>query len=177
MKLHEEFREYETMWEASETLEEAVNPVDEILAKTPDYELEYEGFDEDWYEDKWNYNTMDHDQDYGTYHFDDFTYEVDATGLFEYLVDLLQDKAEENPTDEVMVEYKKLIDAWYKAEGEEEDRACAAMELYVAQHLHELADLYYKDIQEHYSDSAYEWAKESLEPSEPDYPEYDDWDD
>lgn len=149
--------------------EDAADPVDQILRQLPDYELEYEGYDEDWYEDKWNYSIMDHDQDYGTYHFDDFTYEVDATSLFECLVDLLQDKAQEEVTAEVMVEYKKLMQAWYDAEGEEEERACAAMELYVAQHLHELADLYKKDITKYYNDSAYEWASENLEPME-------DWD-
>lgn len=147
----------------------AVDPVDQILSQLPDYELEYEGYDEDWYEDKWNYSIMDHDQDYGTYHFDDFTYEVDATSLFEYLVDLLQDKAQEEVTAEVMVEYKKLMQAWYDAEREEEDRACAAMELYVAQHLHELATLYKKDVTEYFKEAAYKWAGENLEPME-------DWD-
>lgn len=170
MKLHEEFNEYENMWEDTKALEEAVDPVDEVLNKTPDYELEYEGYDEDWYEDKWNYNTMDHDQDYGTYHIPDYTYEVDADSLFEYLVDLLQDKAQEPGTNELMTEYKKLMDAWYKAEGDEEARACAAMELWVAQHLHELADLYYEDIKEYYSDRAHEWSIENVEPD-------DGWDD
>lgn len=178
MKLHEEFKEYENLWEASENLKEAVDPVDEVLKQTPDYELEYEGFDEDWYQDKWNPNSLyGHDQDYGTYHYNDFTYTVDAESLFEYLIDMLQTKAQEPITSDFMAEYKKLMDAWYKAEGEEEDRACQAMELYVAKNLHELADLYYKDIEKYYSEDAYEWAGENLDPAEPDYPEPDyDWD-
>ena len=164
MKLYEEFKEYENMWEASKSLKESADPVDEILAKTPDYELEYEGYDEDWYKDKWNYNTMSHDQDYGTHHIPDYTYAVDAVSLFEYLVDLLQEKAKEPITNELMAEYKKLMDAWYKAEGEEEDRASAAMELYIAQHLHEFAELYEEEIAEKYSDAAYEWSLENVEP-------------
>ena len=169
MKLHEEFKEYENLWESSET----VDPVDEILKQTPDYELEYEGYDEDWYKDKFDPTSLyGHDQDYGTHHYNDFTYAIDAVRLFEYLADdLLQDKAQEPITSDLMAEYKKLMDAWYAAKGDEEDRACDAMELYIATHLHELADLYSKDIEEHYKDDAYEWAYENLDPAE------DDWDD
>lgn len=167
MKLHEEFNEYENMWEDTKALEEAVDPVDEVLNKTPDYELEYEGFDSEWSEDKFDPNSWyGHYTVDGTDHYNDFTYKIDAGSLFEYLVDLLQDKAQEPVTNELMTEYKKLMDAWYKAEGEEETKACAAMELWVAQHLHELADLYYEDIVEYNRESAYEWASENLEPDD-----------
>jgi hypothetical protein len=164
MKLHEEFKEYENLWEAAE---EAVDPVSEVLENTPDYELEYEGFDTEWSEDKWNPNSWyGHYTVDGTSHFRDFAYGVDSVSLFEYLVDLLQNKAKEPSTSGIMAEYKKLMQAWYAAEGEEEAIACEAMELYVAQHLHELADLYEKDIAEHYKEFAYEWAEENLEPSD-----------
>ena len=159
-------------------LKEELDPVDQILNKTPDYELEYEGYDEDWHEDKFDPSSLyGHDQDYGTYHFDDFTYAVEARELFEYLVDFLQDKAQEPITSDLMAEYKKLMDAWYAAEGEEEDRACEVMELYVAQHLEELAQLYDKDIHAHYEERAYEWARENLDPVEDEYPEPESWDD
>lgn len=164
----EDFKVYEDLWDG--VLTEEADPVDQELEKLDDYELEYEGFEDDEVTDGFDPNSWyGHTQKVKTYYFDDFTYKVEAKDLFEYLMDFLQDKIEESSTSAIMNEYKKLAQAWWDAEGEEERRACAVVELYVAQNLFELADLYYNDIQEHYSEEAYEWALEHLNPR-------DEWD-
>lgn len=151
-------------------LKEELDLVGQELKKISDYEIEYEGFDEDWYRDKWNYSSDRHDQDSGTYRFNDFTYKVAAVDLFEFLIDFLQKKAEEPITSALMTEYKKLMDAWYNSEeGEEEARTSEALDLYTVRNLHELAELYYDDVKEYFSDQAHEWAKEYLDPVDDEY--------
>ena len=153
--------------------EEAEVTVDDILADADGYEIEYEGWENDISTDHFD-SFSGHYQTPKFEYYDDFTYYVEPVDLFEYLVDLLQEKAKEANTSELMTEYKKLMDAWYKAEGDEEDRACAAMELWVAQHLHELADMFSKDITDHFWEEAYDWAERNLRPIDP--LDYRDWD-
>jgi hypothetical protein len=143
---------------AKKPLKEELDPVDQILNKLPDYELEYEGYDYEWYRDKWNYNTMDHDQDYGTDHYDDFTYSVDATSLYETVFEILQEKVSGPVTDKLMIECKKLMQAWWQVSDDKDKEAepLAAVELFVAQNLFEFADMCYEELLKEYEDSAYE---------------------
>ncbi len=141
---------------AKESLREELDPVDQILRQLPDYELEYEGYDYEWYEDKWNYDTMDHDQDYGTDHFDDFTYSVDATSLYETVFDILQEKVQGPVESDLMRKCKELMQAWWRAEGDEEAEPLAAVELFVAQNLEDFADMCYEELLAEYKEQAYE---------------------
>lgn len=143
---------------AKKSLKEELDPVDQILRQLPDYELEYEGYDYEWYEDKWNYDTMDHDQDYGTDHFDDFTYSVDATSLYETVFDILQEKVEEPVESDLMRKCKELMQAWWQVSDDEDKEAepLAAVELFVAQNLEAFADICYDELLVAYEERAYE---------------------
>lgn len=141
---------------AKSALKEELDPVNQILRQLPDYKLEYDGYEYEWDEDFWNYSTMNHDQRSGTSYQNDFTYEVDATSLFETVFDILQDKVAGPVDDKLMIECKKLMQAWWRAKGEAEETALAAVELFVAQNLEAFAEECYEELLAYYKESAYE---------------------
>lgn len=143
-----------------------VDPVDQILKKTPDYELEYDGFSEDWYEDHFDPGSYyGHYQTTGVNNFDDFTYEIDAVSLWEYMVDILDKKIEESSPYSLTNEYKKLVQDCIAADGtEEEDAVNEVANVFLAKNLHDFADLYYEDLLKLCSERAYEWARDHLDP-------------
>ena len=161
-------------WEKRKELLDAdreVDPVEQILKQFPDYDLEYEGYDYEWYRDKWNYNTMNHDQDYGTDHYDDFTYSVDATSLFETVFDILQEKVKEPTESDLMKKCKELMQAWWQVsnDADKEAEPLEAVELFVAQNLEYFADMCYEELLTEYEDQAYRdkpgRADEDLQPN------------
>ena len=164
-------KELDTMprdeWTKLLLADRAADPVEQLLNKTKDYELDYKSFSRDWEEDKFDPNSAyGHYQDYGTDYYSDFSYPVKAHTLYEYLNDLLAEKVKEPSTSELMAEYKKLYQAWQSATGEAEDIALEALELFQAQNLYDLADLYIDEVKEHFSEDAYDWASENLEPDD-----------
>lgn len=142
-----------------------VDPVDQILKKTPDYELEYEGFEEDWYEDHFDPGSYyGHYQTGGVYNVDDFIYKIDAVTLYEFLADFLNGKLKETSPYTLTNEYNKLAQACIDAEGtDEEEVVNEVADVFLAQNLHDFAEIYYEDLLKYYHDDAYEWARDHLD--------------
>ena len=160
MKLHEEFKEYENLWDDSN---KEVDPVDQILNTTDDFELEYDGFEVEWYEDHFDpSSSYGHYQTGGTDYHPDFTYKVNAINMFETLRDDILPKHAEKVTDSTLVtEYRKLAQAWENSTDATEAETGDAMELYIAKNLEELVDTFIDEILEHYKEEALEWAHEN----------------
>ena len=178
MKLHEEFKEYESMW-----LEEAreLNPVDKILHDLPHIELEYEGFEDEWYED--HFNSEDgHWQTGGTYNFPSFTYPADTVTVYERLRDYCLEKPGDKINNELVAKYVELQKAWENTETPEEEEARGdELELFLAQNLKEFVEIFNEELHEYFSEQAYDWALDNIDHYDDDdyWPEYDpsdDWD-
>lgn len=194
MKLHEEFKEYETLWDAPILAEEKkfrseyakllstpegreqfmamspeerfalsreaaeADPVQKILNATPDFELEYEGYEYEWYEDHFNPDyAYGHYQTTGKSYLDDFVYSVDAGSMFELLRDIIIDKyANDVGKSELLDTYKALEKTWEDSTEEIEEEACEAMELFLAKNLKDFFDIFEKQIYDYYYEKAYE---------------------
>jgi hypothetical protein len=171
MKLHEEFKEYESMW-----LTEArdLDPVDKILHDLPHIKLEYEGFEDDWCED--HFNSADgHWQTGGTYYYDDFVYPVDAVDMFECLRDRILEKPGAKVSNELVAKYVELQKAWENTETPEEEEARGdEMELFLAQHLKEFVEIFNDELLDFFSERAYDWAVDHVDHYDDDdyWPEY-----
>lgn len=144
----------------------AVDPVQQILNKTSDIEFEFDGFSRERYEDKWDYNTGHYTKDW-TDDYDSFTYNQDATTVFEDIRDEMIpkyiDKVEQDLT---VQECKKLYDAWQSSTEETEDETGDKFELFVAQNLEALAAVFNEYLVAKYAEDAENWAEENLEPSD-----------
>lgn len=174
MRLYEEFKEYETLWEAHEQ-----DQVDEILRGYDDFEFEYDGFDDDNYEDHYSY-------DFGHYttskltHYDSFTYKVDAISLFDFMRDdFLPDNADNISDDKLEDTFKKLntaTDDTYaalniakekntpeeiKAATAAYNTAMDALELFIANNLGTFVDMFYSELLDCYEDEARDWARDN----------------
>jgi dsDNA-binding SOS-regulon protein len=193
MKLHEEFKEYETLWDAPALTEEKefrseyarlcstpegraqlkamsieerqalykadreVDPVQKVLDAIPDFELEYEGYAYDWYEDHFDPGRdYGHYQTTGTDYVDDFVYSVDATDMFETLRDVIIDKyADKVGKSELLDTYKILEKAWEDSSEENEEEACEAVELFLAKNLEDFFELFEQQVYKYYDKYAY----------------------
>lgn len=156
MKLHEEFKEYENLWEDAE-----LDPVDEILNDYDSIKFDYDGFTVEGYEDHFDprYGHWDTAE---TYEHDDFTYDVDAVSMFEFLRDTFLPKNVNKISDvELATEYKKLESAWENSTDETEDAACEALEIFLAKNLEEFVNIFYYELKEYYSEEAYDWARDN----------------
>ena len=194
MKLHEEFKEYETLWDTHSLTEEKefrselarlystpegreqlknmsteerqalykadreVDPVQKVLDATPDFELEYEGYEYEWCEDHFDPGSWyGHYQTTGYDYVDDFVYSVDATSIFELLRDTIIDKyADKVDKSELLDTYKALEKAWKDSSEETEDEACEAMELFLAKNLEDFFYLFEEQVSNYYDDAAHE---------------------
>lgn len=164
MKLHEEFKLYESLWD---------NPVDKILQEDPVIELEFDGFSRDWEEPyaSWNgYEVVDRVKSgENTYH--KFTYKVDSRDIFELLRDTIIPKHwNEVPANDLLTAYRKLESAWESSTPEDEEKTCEAMELFLAEHLETFIEMFLKQLKEEYLEEAEEWAIDHLSPT--DYNDY-----
>lgn len=162
MKLHEEFKEYESLWKEAAELEEAaeLDPVSKILKETSDIELEYNGFSIEDVEDR-----FDPTSDYGHYqristsNYDDFTYTVEAWEVFKVLRDdIIPFYADKVPSHEKLEEYKKLMQAWETSTEETEEATGDAMELYLADNLEYFVEIFERQLKAFYREEAEEWA-------------------
>lgn len=144
------------------------DPVQKILNDTPDFEFEYEGFERDWYEDRFDPNSWyGHYQVGGTDYYSDYTYSKDAGDVFEDLRDTIIDKYIDKVTDsELLAKYRELKKAWDESDDETEDAACEALEVFIAENLELLVDIFYDQLTEHYAEDAEEWAYEHLDPDD-----------
>lgn len=155
MKLHEEFREYEHLWENAEPDE-----VDKILFGIEDFEFEYDGWTEE--------GSVDHfDPRYGhwdtskTYDYDDFTYTVNAVEIFEVLRDKLLPKIDISKVkDPLVIEYKKLEAILENSNKETEAMNADALDMFLAKNLEEFVDIFYYELQKAYEEKAYGWARD-----------------
>jgi hypothetical protein len=149
----------------------AVDPVDQILQKTPDIPFEYEGFDSEWSKDHFDPNSWyGHYTTDGVDHYGDYSYKVDATTVFEDIRDdMIPKYLNKVPSSELVIECKKLYDAWNNSTDETEEETGEAFEVFIAKNLEELAEIFNKPLSAQYAENAQEWASEHLEPM-------DDWD-
>jgi hypothetical protein len=194
MKLHEEFREYETLWEnvlaeekefrseltrlkstpegreklknlsnaerlALINADTAADPVMQALKKKhySDFEFDYEGWEEEGYEDHFDPD-RGHWDTAKTYVHPDFTYTVEPVDMLQVLVeDILSTCDPSKYNSNILNEYKKLEAAWINATPENEEEACEVVELFVIEHLEEFVDMFYSELHEYYRERAYDW--------------------
>ena len=187
-KLHEEFKLYENLWEEAEA--PATNDpyaefnlsssVEEALENYPwDFEIEYDGFTDNWEEDSWDYERHEYTSIPRSKSYRDFTYEVSPEELWEVLRDLIidqyiykpgyieqaikhyksgfgswaQDSAEAAAEDlrKVVADYQKFQELW-----KTDETAGDKLDIYIADHLDDFFALFYQPIQERYKKSARE---------------------
>lgn len=99
MKLHEEFKEYENLWEAeasevkptAEELTKKYNLSDSVEAALAKYkepfQIEYDDMIDEWEEDAWDYRAGNHTTVTKSNQIDAFTYELSADEVFDKIVD------------------------------------------------------------------------------------------
>lgn len=158
MKLFEEFKEYENLWEVFE-----LSAADKLLLAMDDFEFEYDGWSEDGYEDHFNPNSYyGHYQTRKTYEHNDFTYTVDAVSVFETVRDeMLPNMPDKISNAELAAEYKKLEAAWTNATKETEDEAGEILDLFIAKNLDAFVDDFYTELKAYYRENAYDWARDN----------------
>ncbi len=183
-KLYEEFKLYENLWEEAEVPEtedpyaefNLSSSVEEALANYPyDFEIEYDGYTDNWEEDAWDYDSQSHTTISRSRRYDDFTYEVSPEEIFEILRDFIIDKyinkpgyiekalkayasgfispdlATEGVADlrKVVADYQKFQELW-----KTDETAGDKLDIYIADHLDAFFVLFYAPIQKRYRDRA-----------------------
>lgn len=167
MKLYEEFKEYETLWEKV-TADDINSKADKLYYDLEDVEFEYDGFAGDSYEDRYSY-------DYGHYtvdktvYYDDFTYVVDVAYVLEALERSIIPKDNRYGCPAFLEPYYDLKAIADNAKNEKQKtEAQAHMNHLLVKHFDELVDEYYRELKDYFADEAYEWAVENVEPRETD---------
>jgi hypothetical protein len=162
INLVEEWKLYETMWDESRQ----EDPVQQILNKASDIEFEFGGFSRDRFKDKWSHTTGHYTKDW-TDRYDNFTYMVDAITVFEDIRDKMIpkyiDKVEQSP---LIIECKKVFDAWNNSTPETEAKTGEIFDLFIANNLEALAEVFNNQLKEEYEEEAENWAEENIEPSD-----------
>lgn len=170
MKLYEEFRDYEKLWddvtEEDKKLSEDLDPADKVLMETDDFELEYEGFEAEWEKDHFDPGSWHgHYQTRGTQYYPSYTYDVDAISMFETIRDyMLPEYSSKYSNIKEVKEYNRLLKIWENSSEETEDEASAAVDLYLATNLSEFVDTFIEELTDHYAEAAHEWALDNLIP-------------
>jgi hypothetical protein len=192
MRLHEEFKEYENLWEAVEpeaksefeklmtsregtthfyslstdeqlAIIDAANlndPVSEYLKYYEDFKFEYDGFDVEWSEDRWDYNTGHYDVG-GTYYHPDFIYKVSAEEIYDTIFNVMLSKYPGKLAgSKLSADYNRLDKAYDTAPAETKDKAEEHYFLYLAIHLEHLEEIYHDELLKYYKEEAYEWAED-----------------
>lgn len=156
-----EFKDYENLWEDT-----SISPVNKILWDTPDIELEYDDFSNDWFEDHFNPDSG-HYQTTGTDYYSDYTYTRDAVDVYETLRDeVIPEYKDKVPSSKLLSDYLALEQTWENSTEENESETCEAMELFLATHLEEFAEIFNNQLIDYYAEEAEEWALDSLEPTD-----------
>ena len=132
MKLHEEFKTYENLWEDYE-----LDPTSKLINSYEDFVFDYEGWEEEGYEDHFDpASAYGHYQTSSTTVHPDFTYDVDAMTVFETLRDkILPEKSNKISDAGLQAEYKKLEAAWENSTEEARYEAGEALDLFIAENL------------------------------------------
>jgi hypothetical protein len=173
MNLYEEMKLWEAMWEdkVENFIDEKTEKiVDDLLGKVDDFVIEYEGFDEEYDEDHWDYSSESHYQTTSTVHYGDFEYEVDAGDVWEGIVNLSQEEIEKHkftPSTESSEVLNTFIKLQKEAESAPKDQSTLywnRLGVFVAENLDKLFNIFYSYFQDEYEELAYEWARESLDP-------------
>jgi hypothetical protein len=186
-KLFEEFKTYESLWEdVEEVPEDKGDSIDkefelsaswEIAMDTcpESFELEYDGYIEDWEQDAWDYEASRYTTVSRATEYDDYTYEVYTEELLRVLMrDIL---VKQNLTPAKIAEVvkkiesqyrysaykaqavnkaKKLISDYQKLEAlyEKDNSLEEKLEIFVIDHLEDFFFIFNEDIKEYYEDDA-----------------------
>ena len=171
MNLYEEMKLWESMWEDKvETYidEKTEQIIDDLLKNADPCIIEYEGFDEDYAEDHWDYSSESHYQTSSTVHYSDFEYEIEVGDAWYEIVNILQkdlDKViKSNKPSELLNTFIKLQK---EAEAASKDQATLywnRLGVFVAENLDELFTIFYGYFYDHYEELAYEWALDHVDP-------------
>ena len=157
-------------WNALIAADREADPVIKELETLGDFEFEYDGFDSEWYEDRFDPGSWyGHYQVGGTYSYPDFTYTVSPEDVFETLRDSIIGKyADKVKPTEILSTYLQLEKTWSEADDDNEDELGEAIDLYLAKNLNAFVDLFMEQLSEYYQEDAHEWAEENLDPVEED---------
>jgi hypothetical protein len=154
----------------SEVITEAteVDPVQQKLNELEDYEFEYDGFEREWYEDRFDPNSWyGHYQVGGTHSYGSYTYKQDAVTVFEDVRDEMIPKfADKVKQSDLIKKCKELDYAAEHATDDTEDAAIEALELFIVENLDDLVDEFYQPLLAKYAEQAREWAEEHLDPED-----------
>ena len=174
MKLYEEFKEYENLWEA---LEDEGNQTEKEfrseyarLSSTPEGREQLKAMDfrkrreleqadrkiRPSYKLLSSYYTI-------TLEYEDYNYEADAHRVFEAIHDILcfEENLAKMSNRELANKYDELWDAWSNATPEDSLEAEEAFDYFVAENLDEFVSELYDELLEDFDDFATEWAKDA----------------
>jgi hypothetical protein len=170
MKLFEEFKEYENMWDSDEPVKEEFRSEYQRLMSTPEGRAQLDAMDvHDRY--RLSRDDMAVDPFYVALEplgndiemeYDDFTYTWDTVGVFEAMRDDIlpkhASKEASGPNAALIAEYQKFEKAWEEAKpGEEENRAAEEEDLFIAKNLGKFIEIFNEELLDHFADQAYEW--------------------
>lgn len=150
---------------AKKPLKEEVDPLTQVLNELGAIELEYEGFNDDWFEDRFDPNSnYGHYQVTGSTGYNDFTYKVEAGDLFDFIEEYCLSEEKDSSKSPEVAEYLRLKNIYEATDfgTEESDEAFDAMNLYLAQNLEKFFEVYEKDVYDYFEEQAQEWARENL---------------
>jgi len=173
MKLYEEMKMWESLWEDKiETYidEKTDKIIDSILEQTEDFVVEYEGFDEDYDEDHWDYSSESHYQTSSTAHYGDFEYEIEAVDVWEDTVNMSQKDIDKYKyiqsagNSELLNTFIKLQKETTEAPKEQATLYWNRLGVFVAENLDELFDIFYEYFYDKHEERAYEWALDHISP-------------
>lgn len=155
----------------------------DILKTINDIELEYDGFDTEW--DTVDIYASIAQNDYVTNthsgYVSDFIYELDSGAAFEFIRDRLdllsleQIKALNMANKDILADlYAKLNEA---GAANDSETYMYSIDLFVAENLEALVEIFYNQLRSKYKNDAYEWAEEHLDADEEGrWPEPEDYD-
>jgi hypothetical protein len=174
MKLHEEFKLWESMWDKKpgtlkEDQEAEEDPVLEILNKIPTVEFKYDSYTRESSTD--HFNPVDgHWTTSSSARVPGFEYSVDSWTVYEDLRDMIIPKYENKvPKNELLTKY---LDLQQNYVAEIEDEFYTPAEIFLAENFDAFVDMFINQLSDYYEDAAMEWAEENVDPEE-----YDDYDD
>jgi hypothetical protein len=173
MKLYEEIKMWESLWEDRiETYidEKTEKIIDDLLEKADNYIIEYEGFDEDYAEDHWDYSSESHYQTSTIAHYGDFEYEIEVGDVWEDIVNISQKDIDKHKFIQ-SAKSTELLNTFIKLQKEAEEASKDQATLYwnrlgvfVAENLDGLFEIFYDYFYNKYEELAYEWALDHVDP-------------
>lgn len=170
MRLYEEFKEYETLWEKV-TTDELEDKVYKLRDNLEDVEFDYDGFEIETCKDGFDPGSWyGHTQTCGTAYIPDFTYTVDAVDVLYALEDSILPKDNKHHRPVFLDPYYDLEVILDNAKDEKQrTEAGLHMDHLLVKHFDELVDWYYRELKDYFADEAYDWAYENVEPEENDF--------